>query len=153
MKKLFVIPLFTMLAAFGQQKPKGILYGDTINVSSREPFVSRCFEDSFLLLPYDSVNRFRDIAYSFESDCKFGVFKCYRAVPATKAELKRWDHQKRDTMEIVSFWVTKSTECCDYYVKKDFPSGKMSEIGDYLLWPFQFADPKRKKPYFLFRKL
>jgi hypothetical protein len=153
MKKMLIIPFFTMLAVFGQQKPKGILYGDTTNLTPREPFVSRCFEDSFLLLPYDSLLGFCNGTCSFECSSIGGVRKQYRAVPATRVELQRWDNQKRDTMEVLSFWVTKRTECCDYYAKKDFPSGKMSEIGDYLLWPGQFANPKAKKPYFLFRKL
>jgi hypothetical protein len=153
MKKLLVLPFFTVLSVFGQQKPKGILYGDTANLSPREPFVSRCFEDSFLLLPYDSLLRFRGVAYSFESDSKFGVLKRYRAVAATKEELNRWDNQRRDTMEVISFWVIQRTACCDYYAKKDFPSGTMGEIGDHVIQSIRLTDPKRmKKLYFLFKK-
>jgi len=122
------------------------------------PFITKSqtkLSDSlYLLLPYDSIQVFDTYSdRSFELNVMIGVWKRYRAFAVTQDQLKSWNPNSSDTMEVASLRPVKSDDCCDYYPMKLFPSGRIKIIADYLIWPMQFLDTTRKKPYFLFRKM
>lgn len=127
---------------------------------------SQDVSSEYLLLSYDEMQAFnRNPQVSSQFNVLSGVGKCYNATPASVDELtcigetsviELLDGKENlpDTVEVITFCIVKSSECCDYYPVKTFPGGEVTTVADHLLWPIQFsADTTKRKPYFLYKRI